>query len=80
MKSLLIGIVVLAAAVFAILPADSYGLGWGTDVLNFLKGGAPVIAVMIGIIAVFIGIADMKDRAEARKEEASAGKAENKEA
>jgi len=37
-------------------------------VLAFLRGGLPVIAVLIGIIAVFIGIADMKDRAEAKKE------------
>jgi len=38
-------------------------------VLTFLRGGAPVLAILIGIIAVFIGIADMKDRAEAKKEE-----------
>jgi len=70
MKSLLIGIVILAAAVFAILPYDSvgFGLGWGNDVLAFLRGGVPVIAVLIGLIAVFIGIADMKDRAEAKRE------------
>ena len=72
MKSLIIGIVILAAAVFAVLPPDSagFGLGWGDDVLTFLRGGLPVIAVIIGIIAVFIGIADMKDRAEAKREEA----------
>jgi len=65
MKSLIIGIVILAAAVFAALPC---GLNWWDDVLVFLRGGLPVIAVLIGIIAVFIGIADMKDRAEAKKE------------
>ena len=72
MKAVIIGLLIIAAAAFAILPPEciGYGLGWGTDVLNFLKGGAPVIAIMIGIIAVFIGIADMKDRAEAKKEEA----------
>ena len=66
MKSLLIGLVILAAAVFAALP--DVGLNWWGDVLAFLRGGLPVIAVLIGIIAVFIGIADMKDRAEAKKE------------
>jgi hypothetical protein len=70
MKSLIIGIVILAAAVFAALPSEilGFGLGWWDDVLAFLRGGLPVIAVVIGLIAVFIGIADMKDRAEARKE------------
>jgi len=72
MKATIIGLVIIAAAVFAILPAETigFGLGWGDDVLAFLRGGLPVIAILIGIIAVFIGIADMKDRAEAKKEEA----------
>lgn len=68
MKSLIIGLLIIAAAVFAILPADSFGLGWGTNVVDFLKGGLPVFAIVVGIITVFIGIADMKDRAEAKKE------------
>ena len=72
MKATIIGLLIIAAAVFAILPPDiiGYGLDWGSDVLTFLRGGVPVIAILIGIIAVFIGIADMKDRAEAKKEEA----------
>jgi len=72
MKSLTIGIVILAAAVFAALSPEAvgFGLGWWKDVLAFLRGGLPVIAVVIGLIAVFIGIADMKDRAEAKKEKA----------
>ena len=70
MKSLIIGIIILAAAVFAALPPElfGFGLGWWSYVLAFLRGGLPVIAVLIGLIAVFIGIADMKDRAEAKKE------------
>jgi len=76
MKAVIIGIVILAAAVFAILPRDSIGLGWGGDVLTFLRGGIPVLAILIGIIAVFIGIADMKDRAEAKKEEKAESKTE----
>jgi hypothetical protein len=73
MKALLIGIVILAAAVFAALPAGTvgFGLGWWKDILVFLRGGLPVIAVLIALIAVFIGIADIKDRAEAKKEEAA---------
>ena len=71
MKALIIGLIILAAAAFAILPPEviGFGLGWNDEVLTFLKGGVPVIAILIGIVAIFIGIADMKDRAEARKEE-----------
>jgi len=70
MKSLTMGIIILAAAVFVALPPEiaGFGLGWWKDVLAFLRGGLPVIAVLIALIAVFIGIADMKDRAEAKKE------------
>jgi len=72
MKAVIFGLIFLAAAVFAVLPPSvfGYGLGWGNDVLIFLRGGLPVLAVLIGIIAIFIGIADIKDRAEAKKEEA----------
>jgi hypothetical protein len=66
MKALILGLVIIAAAVFAALPA---GLNWWSHVLVFLQGAAPVLAVFIGLIAVFIGIADLKDRAEAKKEE-----------
>jgi hypothetical protein len=70
MKAIIIGLLIVAAAVFAVLPPEAlgFGLGWGKDVLAFLKGALPVIAVLIGLIAVFIGIADIKDRAEARAE------------
>jgi hypothetical protein len=66
MKALILGLVIIAVAVCAVLPA---GLGWWGDVLTFLRGALPVIAAFIGLIAVFIGIADIKDRAEAKKEE-----------
>ncbi|MDR0583964.1 MAG: hypothetical protein LBG57_06400 [Treponema sp.] len=75
MKALIIGIVIIAAAVFTILPPErtGFGLGWGSDILAFLRGGLPVAAIVIGLIAAFIGVADMKDRAEAKKEEAGGG-------
>jgi hypothetical protein len=66
MKALILGLVIIVAAVYATLPA---GLGWWGHVLVFLRGALPVIAVFIGLIAVFIGIADLKDRAETKKEE-----------
>jgi hypothetical protein len=66
MVALVVGIVFIAFAAVAVVP---FGLGWGVDVLRFLRGAAPVLAVFIGLLAVFIGIADLKDRAEAKKEE-----------
>jgi hypothetical protein len=72
MKSLIIGLLIMAAAVFMIVPPETagFGLGWKANVMDFLKGGVPVFAIIVGIIAVFIGIADIKDRAEAKKEAA----------
>ena len=66
MKALILGFVVIAVAVLAILPV---GLGWGQDVLAFLRGALPVIAGFIGLILIFVGVADIKDRAEEKKEE-----------
>jgi len=65
MKALFLGVVVIVVAVLAILPA---GLGWGEEVLAFLRGSLPVLAVFIGLILIFVGIADIKDRTAAKKE------------
>jgi len=65
MKALILGFVVIIVAVLAILPA---GLGWGEDVLTFLRGALPVLAVFIGLILLFVGIADIKDRSDAKKD------------
>jgi hypothetical protein len=66
MKALLIGLIVIAVAVIACIPA---GLGWWDDVIIFLRGCLPVLAVLIGLIAIFIGIMDIKDGIALRKEE-----------
>jgi len=65
MKALILGFVVIVVAVMAVLPA---GLGWGEDVLTFLRGAFPVILCLIGLMLIFIGISDIKDRAAAKKE------------
>ena len=70
MKALILGFAVIVVAVLAVLPA---GLGWGEDVLAFLRGALPVIAAFIGLILIFVGVADLKDRAEAKKEDAEKG-------
>ena len=64
MKTLILGLLFIAAAVLAILPT---GLGWGEDVLSFLRGALPVIFALIGLIMLFAGITSIKDRLDARK-------------
>jgi hypothetical protein len=68
MKPLVIGIVCIAFSLFAVLPV-SWSLQWGPDVLDFLKGSIPVVVFLIGLLAIFVGIADVKDKNEAKKEE-----------
>jgi len=69
MIALTIGILLVLFAVYAVLPV-SWGLQWWPDVVQFLRGGVPILALFIGLIAFFVGVADMKDKAEAKKEEA----------
>ena len=69
MIALTIGIVLVLFAVYAVLPV-SWSLQWWPQVIEFLKGGVPIIAVFIGLIAFFVGVADIKDKQEAKKEEA----------
>ena len=54
-------------------------MNWWQDVLEVLRGGIPIIAVLVGLIAVFIGVADIKDRIEAKKEEEQEEEAEESE-
>ena len=68
--AIIIGLFFLALSVWAVLPfAFPLGLNWGAQVLTVLQGGLPILGLFVGLIAVFIGIADLKDKAEAKKEE-----------
>ncbi|MDR0400917.1 MAG: hypothetical protein LBH51_08240 [Treponema sp.] len=67
MKAIMLGAIFFAAALAAVMPA---GLDWGGDVLVFLRGALPVAAILIGLVALLIGIADLRDKAVARKESA----------
>ncbi len=66
MVAMIIGIVLIAFTVFAALPGF---LGWGPEIVAFLKGAAPVLSAFVGLISIFVGIADIKDKKEAKKEE-----------
>jgi hypothetical protein len=69
MVALIVGLIFIAFAVYSVLPVE-WSLQWWPYVVDFLKGGVPIMAIFIGLIAVFIGIADIKDRIEAKREEA----------
>ena len=68
MKALLVGIILSAFAVFAGIPSP--GLGWWKEILFVLKGFVPLLALFIGIVAILVGIADVKDSRQAKKEAA----------
>jgi len=76
MKALIIGLVFAAVSVFLCIPGI---VGWWDEVLTFLKGAAPVLAFFIGLLAIFVGIADIKDRIEAKKDAEAETAEENKE-
>ena len=71
MVSLIVGVLLLAFTGVAIAPNL---LNWGADVIAFLKGGLPVFCAFTGLIAIFIGCADIKDKKEAKKEESASSK------
>jgi vacuolar-type H+-ATPase subunit I/STV1 len=68
MVALLVGLILVAFAVFSVLPAE-WSLNWWNDAIQFLKGGVPILAVFIGLISFFVGIADIKDKVAAKREE-----------
>ena len=72
MIALILGILFIAFTVFSVLP--SMPLNWGENVIYFLKGSLPVFSAFIGLIAILIGFADIKDKSEAKKEEREAAK------
>jgi hypothetical protein len=71
MGALIVGILFVLFAVYAVLPASLPFalLNWWEQVKVVLAGGIPLLAVFIGLIAIMIGIADIKDKIEAKKEE-----------
>jgi len=78
MIALFIGVLLILFAVYAVLPFP-WALGWWPDVVQFLKGGVPLISVFIGLISFFVGVADIKDKIESRKEEQEEEEEEGKE-
>lgn len=67
MLSVIVGIIFIGFCVFSIL-----GLQWSPQIIEFLKGFAPCLAAFCGVVSILIGLADIKDKSEAKKEEAKA--------
>lgn len=79
MIALILGILFILVGVYLCVPVDVSPLflaGWGEQVLNFLMGGVPFLLWFIGLIAFFVGIADIKDKIEAKREEKEAEESE----
>ena len=68
MGAILVGVLLIIFAVFAVLPF-SWSLDWANDVIRFIKGGLPVLSVIIGLISSFVGVADIKDKIQVRRED-----------
>lgn len=79
MTALLVGILILLFTIYSVLPFE-WALQWWPYVLDFLKGGIPVLALFIGLVAVLIGIADIRDRIEEKKEKSETDTEEPEEA
>ena len=73
MITVFFGFACIAFLVFAFLPQ---GLGWSENIIFVLKGIAPILSALVGLVAILIGIADIRDRNEARREEQEALKNE----
>lgn len=74
MFSIIIGIIFILFTVFACLPKSLFGFGleWGEYVIQFLKGGVPVLSAVIGLVIILLGIASVRENIEAKREEEEA--------
>jgi hypothetical protein len=68
MAAVIIGILFLTFTVYSVLPWE-WALQWWPYVVDFLKGGIPVLTLLIGLVAVLIGIADIRDRLEEKSKD-----------
>lgn len=67
MTALITGILFILLAVYSVIPGISWGPDWGAEVLTFIKGVVPVLVLFIGLVAVLIGMADLRDRRTEKK-------------
>ena len=68
MGAIFVGIILIIFAVFVVLPF-SWSLNWLDEVMQFIKGGIPVLSIIIGVISFLVGVADIKDKLQVSREE-----------
>lgn len=76
MITIILGLILIAFCVCACLPNV---LDWGTFIIQVLKGASPILAALAGIVMISIGITDIQDKREAKKEALEAARAEEEE-
>ena len=76
MGAIFLGILLIIFAVFAVLPFP-WSLNWAEEVIQFVKGGLPILSVIIGLISFFVGAADIKDKLQVSREEDQGHEAAN---
>lgn len=69
MIAVIFGVFSIIFFLYAVIPfQNGIGLGWTEEILYVLKGGIPVFILLIGLLCLIIGLADVMDRKNARKE------------
>ena len=69
MVAVIFGILSIIFFLFAVIPfQNGIGLGWTEEFLYVLRGGLPLFLLLIGLLCLIIGLADVMDRKNARKE------------
>jgi hypothetical protein len=71
MKILLGGIVALIIGVVGLI-------GWWADFLKVLRGIIPIILILGGVLATYLGIEEVKTASSAKKEETAKEETEKK--
>lgn len=67
MKVFIVGLLMVVGGLYLGLPAE-WAVGWFDEVLLVLKGVLPLGLIGMGLLTLLLGVADIRDRAEERKE------------
>jgi uncharacterized protein (DUF3084 family) len=43
-------------------------IAWGSEFLTILKGGIPIILLLGGALAIYVGVDELKDQAQEKKD------------
>ena len=68
MKAFIIGLIMVSVGLYLGYPAE-WAFGWFEQVAFVIKGFAPIFLVVLGVITVLLGVADIRDRIDSRKKD-----------